>query len=67
MKYIFKYTPDKELIEKYERSKLDLYWLEYQTGNTTGQPYNHYLKQWKEEGQLNKCLEDELRKRGLIQ
>lgn len=67
MKYIFKYASDKELIEKFERSKLDLYWLEYQTENTSGQPYSHYLSQWKKEDEYCRELSRELKKRGLIQ
>lgn len=63
----FRFTSNEELIKKFERSKLDLYWLEWQIENSTGQPHCEYTRTWEKEDKDHTEMQEELRLRGLVQ
>lgn len=64
---MFRFASSEELLEKFRRSKIDLFWLEKQAEESTGQPHAVYTQQWEKEFEYHNELEEELRKRGLVQ
>jgi hypothetical protein len=66
MKYKLETVSDVELMAMFEKSKTDIYWLEYDCGRSQGQPLEVYRQQLQIE--INYCeqLSEEMTKRGLL-
>jgi hypothetical protein len=66
MKYKFESSDNEELAAMFEKSKHDIYWLEYDCGRSQGQPLEVYKQQLQIERKYCAQLSEEMENRGLL-